>query len=146
MHQTFNYLQRVFTLTQNMGKHRYSITYTTIPELYVVNTRATLCLTLSLISYRVNATGSDAIVHNSRYSRFESFREIKLHILKVCSPAFLTAGRLAISRRPSLPSRARKRPLSRLQFTYSYHISPYSLSYVLGVVWGAITTIYTDTV
>ena len=61
-------------------------------------------------------------------------------IFLVFSPAFLTPGRLAISRRPSLPFRARKWLLSRLQFTYSYHISPYSLSYVLGGRMGAIAT------
>ena len=38
----FNYLQRVFTSTQNIGKHWYSMDYATIPELYMVNTRATL--------------------------------------------------------------------------------------------------------
>ena len=138
MHQTFNYLQRVFTLTQNMGKHRHSITYTTIPELYVVNTRATLCLTLSLISYRVNATGSDAIVHNSRYSRFESFREIKLHILKVCSPAFLTAGRLAISPAPS-PFQGKETVLIKIAVHIFLSYIPISLLYVLGRM-GAIAT------
>ena len=132
MHETFNYLQRVSTLTQNMGKHWYSINYTTIPELYVVNTRATLWFDIVLDflpsqhdGFRCHSFTIRDVLALKVFVRLNS-------IFLVFSPAFLTPGRLAISRRPSLPFRARKRLLSRLQFTYSYRISPYSLSYVLG--------------
>ena len=126
-----------------MGKHWYSINLYDNPRtIYMVNTRATLwfdivldCLPSQHDGFRCHSfTIRDALALTV-FVRLNS-------IFLVCSPALLTAGRLAISRRPSLPSRTRKRLLSRLQFTYSYHIyiSPYSLSYVLGVIWGAITT------
>ena len=116
MHQTFNYLQRVSTSTQNMGKHWYSINYTTIPELYMVNTRATLWFDIVL----------DFLPSQRDGFRCHSFTIRDVLALKVfvrLNSIFLvfhrrsSAGRLAISRRPSPPSGARK----RLYQDYSSH-------------------------
>ena len=105
----FNYLQRVFTSTQNIGKHWYSIDYATIPELYMVNTRATLWFDIVFDflpsqrdGFRCHSFTIRDVLALKVFVRLNS-------IFLVFSPAFLTAGRLAISRWPSLPSRARKR-------------------------------------
>ena len=106
----------------------------------MINTRATLWFNIVLdflpsqrSRFRCHSFTIRGVLALKDFKRLNS-------IFLVFSPAFLTPGRLAISPPAISPLQGEEAALIKIAVHIPYHISPYSLSNVLGVIWEAIVT------